>query len=309
MLGCTGSYAQEIQNTLSYRDPGKAWYLRVNYENDLAFHTDCYYTQGVHFEAVSPRFNCKAVRLLFPAFRNSIRRYGIGLESAGYTPMTIFADSILYGDRPFAGMAYLKAFVLATNEARRTRVSAILSLGLMGPAAGGYEIQAFIHRYTANPDPVGWKYQVGNQVIINYEIDYERAIAPPAEYWLISIAGMARAGTLSTKAGAGFILMGGLYNNPFTNVHNNKKYVVYLYDHPEVNCIGYDAALQGGPFTKDNPYTIASADIARITFRNEFGLVLGRGRWMLSSYGRYLTKEFQTGKSHFTGGVYIVLAM
>ena len=299
---------QEIQNTLSYRNISSDHYFRINYENDLAFHTDYYYTQGVHFELVSPRIGRSRLKALFPHFSKSLKRYGIGLESAGYTPTSIFSDSILYGDRPFAGLAYLQAFMLSVNESARSRFSAILSVGLMGPAAGGYDIQAFIHRYTRNADPMGWKFQVKNEPIINYEADYEKAITPASQYFLLSGLGMARVGTLSTKAGAGLVLMAGLFNDPFHPAQKGRKRFAYVYAHPEVDVVGYDATLQGGPFTHDNPYVIATGDINRITFRSDVGAIFGSGRFSLGANVRYVTKEFHTGMTHLTGGVQIALA-
>ena len=71
--------------------------------------------------------------------------------------------------------------------------------------------------------------------------------------------------------------------------------------------MGYDATLQGGLFTHDNPYVIAAGDISRITFRSEMGVVLGYGRLSLGGNARYLTKEFRTGKPHLTGGVQIAI--
>jgi hypothetical protein len=302
ILGIQAAGAQEIQNTLSYRNISSDHYFRVNYENDLFFHTDYYYTQGVHFELVSPKISRLPTRFLFPALKKYTRRYGIGLESAGYTPRTIFADSILVGDRPFAGLAYGKAFMLATNEAARSRFSAVFILGLMGPAAGGYEIQSYIHRYTGNPDPLGWTYQVKNEVVINYEVDYEKAITRPNDHLMLSACGMARLGTLSTKVAAGLVLMGGWLNDPFRVAHEGRKWTAYAYLHPAVEAIGYDATLQGGPFTTHNPYVIPSEDISRVTFRGIGGIMLGYGRVSLGGSVRYLTKEFRTGASHLTGG-------
>ncbi len=302
ILGTQAADAQEIQNTLSYRNISSDHYFRVNYENDLFFHTDYYYTQGVHFELVNPRIARLPTRFLFPALKKYARHYGIGLESAGYTPRTIFADSALVGDRPFAGLAYGKAFMLATNEAKQSRFSAIFILGLMGPAAGGYEIQSYIHRYTGNPDPLGWTYQVKNEVVINYEVDYEQAITKPGNHVLLSGWGMARIGTLSTKAAAGFVLMGGFFNDPFRLSPGNRKWSAYAYLHPAIEAIGYDATLQGGPFTTENPYIIPADEINRITFRGIGGVVLGYQRLSLGGSVRYLTNEFSTGEKHITGG-------
>ena len=188
---CNNLSAQEIQNGLSYREVPHGDYFRVNYENDLAFHTDYYYTQGVHFEVLKQSFRNDFLRALFPLGKGGFRRFGYGLESAGYTPMSIIADSILRGDRPFAGMAYAKVFAIANHPAHASRIVSALSLGWMGPAAGGYEIQAYIHRHTGNLDPVGWKYQVGNSPVINCEVDYERALTGSLQHFLVTAWGMA----------------------------------------------------------------------------------------------------------------------
>jgi hypothetical protein len=302
------AHAQEIQNGWSYRKVDRPQYARINYENDLAFGTDYYFTQGAHFEYAFPAGGSRLETYLFPFFTRHRRYTGIALESAGYTPTSIFADSILYGDRPFAGMAYLKAFSIGWNPARRERYSAALTLGWMGPAAGGYEIQAAIHRRTGNADPLGWKYQVGNALILNYELNYERALFM-RKYLLLSGTGMLRGGTYSIKAALGGVLMAGWFENPFTSAGPGKRGQAYLYVHPQVDIVGYDATLQGGLFTDNSPYTIAGKDVSRAVFRFDGGLRVGcRGIW-LSAYARYLGKEFATGLDHATGGLELALPL
>ncbi|MEO6832737.1 MAG: lipid A deacylase LpxR family protein, partial [Chitinophagaceae bacterium] len=283
-----GVSAQEIDNTLSYRQLPSEHYFRVNYENDLFFGTDYYYTQGVHFELVNPRYKKSFLRHLFLKQKNTESLIGIGLESAGYTPTSIFADHILYRDRPFAGMAYLQAFSISIQQEIRSRLSSVLSLGLMGPAAGGYEIQAFIHRYTHNPGPIGWKFQLKNQIIVNYEMEYEKALTPSSNHFLITTIGMARFGTYSTKAGVGLAFMAGIFQDPFKIPVKNKKIFGYAYFHPQVELVGYDATLQGGLFTKDNPYTIPNADITRVVLRSQFGLIVSKGKWTVGLNSHYL---------------------
>jgi len=302
-LGMGSATAQEIQNTLSYRTIESDHYFRFNYENDLFFHTDYYYTQGVHFELVHPALAKSFLHWLFPVFKSQANRYGIGLESAGYTPTTIFADSILKGDRPFAGMAYLQAFAISNNPHNRSRLSSVISLGLMGPAAGGYEIQSFIHRYTGNPDPIGWKYQVKNQVILNYELNYEKAINSWNPHIQSSWTAMLRLGNLDTKAAAGAVFMAGIFDDPFKGNQKPRHLFAYGYLHPQLELIGFDASLEGGPFTSGNPYTIDQADLKRLLFRNQMGVILGKDRLSIDISSRYLSPEFNSGKSHLTGGI------
>lgn len=304
----TGARGQEIQNGWSYRNIPSQRYIRLNYENDAFFGTDYYFTQGVHFEAVHPAIEQLPTRyvLLHPA--KATTRFGLGLESAGYTPTIIYADSILQDDRPFAGMAYLKAFSLAVNESRKERYSSTLTIGLMGPSAGGYEIQSAIHRQTKNPDPAGWKNQVGDALILNYELTYERAMFMRKGF-LLSATGMARAGTYSIKAAVGGTLMAGWFVHPYQQAPSGRKEQLYLYVHPQFDFVGYDATLQGGLFMNNSPYTISDRNIDRFVFRFDAGLRLSYHRVLMSIYARYVSREFGIGLTHAVGGLELGFAL
>jgi hypothetical protein len=306
ILAAGHAHAQEIENNLSFRNIRSERYFRVNYMNDLAFGTDYYFTQGVHFEYAIPARGSRLEACLFPFFTKHRRYTGIGLESVGYTPTSIFADSILDGDRPFAGMAYLKAFSMGWNGIRRERYVSALTLGWIGPAAGGYEIQAAIHRRTGNADPLGWKYQIGNALILNYELNYERALFM-RKFLLLSATGMLRGGTYSIKAALGGVLIAGWFEDPFARAQHHKKLQGYLYVHPQVDIVGYDAALQGGLFTNNSPYTIEGKNVSRAVFRCDGGLRMGYRNVWIGVYARYLTKEFESGLDHATGGLELAL--
>jgi hypothetical protein len=296
---------QEFQNSVSCRAISGNHYFRLNYENDLAFGTDYYFTQGVHFELMNPKIGRFPTRHLLVRPGGWGMRYGISLESAGYTPTVIFADSILHGDRPFAGMSYLKAIGIATDSIKKRIISSTFTAGLMGPDAGGYEIQAAIHRRTGNADPIGWKYQVNNNVILNYELTYEQALLQVGNKLLITGVGMIRAGTHSTKAAVGSVIMAGLFRDPFKSGPRQKNVYGYGYWNPQVDLVGYDATLQGGPFSKASPYVISAADISRVTFRSDMGVMAGYGRFSLGAYVRYVSREFRTGLTHYTAGAQI----
>jgi hypothetical protein len=306
-LSCLKLNAQEFQNSWSHKDIPSNKYFRFNYENDLVFGTDYYFTQGIHFEAVSPGIGKLPSRYLLLRPDSCYNRFGIALESAGYTPTIIGADSIRYGDRPFAGLASLKVFSTTTNANRGERYASTLTIGLLGPAAYGYEIQEAIHKRTGNTDPVGWKYQVGNALILNYELAYERALFTRRRF-LLSAAGIARAGTFSIKAGIGGVLMAGWFDNPFRQLRTHRKLSAYLYAHPQFDFVGYDATLQGGLFTDNSPYTIRGEQMARLVYRFEGGLRIGYSRLFVTFYSHYLSKEFDSGLSHGLGGIEIAYA-
>ncbi len=292
--------AQEIQNRLSYRDVAAAGYFRVNYENDVFFGTDRYYTQGVHFELVDRSFSGSFIRRLFPGLKGGFNRSGIGLESAGYSPSSITADSILRGDHPFAGLAYAKLFTISADTVRRRRLAGTLSLGWMGPAAGGYEIQSAIHKAVGSPEPQGWKYQLKDQPVINYELDAERQIGRTPRWLRLSAWGMIRAGTLSNRAAIGGIANAGLPGRARTGLS--------IYLHPALSFVAYESVLQGGPFTHDNPYRIEAADMKRLLGSLIAGINVRRGTLYLGAYVSWQTPAFKGAGNQAVGGFTLATA-
>jgi hypothetical protein len=87
------------------------------------------------------------------------------------------------------------------------------------------------------------------------------------------------------------------------------KLSLYGYWQPLINIIGYDATLQGGLFNTSSPYTIASSDMARLTFQSNAGIVMNIGKFYLEYFHTFLTKEFETGLQHSWGGVRIGVGM
>lgn len=300
--------AQAIDNSFAYKSINSDKYLRANYDNDYFSARDRFYTQGVHIEFVHPVFRHNPVNILFPTFRGVHTKYGIAIEHDAYTPTSIQSNFILYGDRPFAAALMLKSFAFAVNEGHNQKLSTALSLGVLGPAAGGREIQNYIHENTGNIIPQGWQYQVQNSPIINYQLNYERQLLSVKNYLLLNADGMIRAGTLSDKLSAGTTLMLGYFDPPFSDARE-KVFSLYAYDHPAINAIAYDATLQGGLFNDNSPYTIAAKDISRLCFENRFGVALAY-KWLHVEYFQtYLTKEFATQRgSHRWGGIQIAIS-
>ena len=299
------TYAQVIDNTLAYKHIAASSYIRLNYENDFFSASDRYYTQGIHLEMVSPalrRFPLSKV-LWHPV--KGYTQYGIGLEHAGYTPTSISSDNILYGDRPFAAALLLKTFAVTTDTARRLRFSTALSTGVVGQAAGGAEMQTGIHRWLHNITPHGWQYQVHNDLIFNYQLGVEKQLLSWRNNLSLSADAMVRAGSLSTKASAGATLIVGIYNDPFRSGLDNTGFRIYGYIHPQIAAVGYDATMQGGLFNRTSPYTIAAADISRITFANRYGFVASFHHITLEYFQSLVTREFKNGLTQEWGGVQI----
>ncbi len=289
----------------SFRDIKSTNYFRFNYDNDYFASTDKNYTQGYNFELVAPFLEKNPLNYLFLKPSNSEYKYGLSIEHIGYTPDNIKSSEIQYGDRPFAASIMIKSFSIATDTLQKSRFISSLNLGLIGPGAFGKEMQVAIHKATGNTIPEGWQNQIKNDLVLNYEVSYEKQLLRHKN--LLALAGNTnlRLGTLFTNASAGLTATIGIINSPFTTVKNKNKFQFYIYSQPIVSVIGYDATLQGGLFNKKSPYTISSNSINRFTAQFNYGIVL-QTKTLYFEYSRtLLTREYDLGNSAEWGGIKI----
>lgn len=296
--------AQKIDNMASFRDLPSNRYFRFNYDNDYFASSDANYTQGYSFELVSPAMSKNPINKLFWKPANDRLQSGVTLEHIGYSPNNIKSAAIQYGDRPFAAAIMLKSFAIATDTLRHSRLVSSLNLGLIGPGAFGKEMQVAIHEATDNPIPMGWQNQIRNDVVVNYEISYEKQLLD-WQYFRLQTNSAARLGTLFTNASVGLNGVLGLVNSPYVSHKNKKRFYLYAYSQPLVTVVGYDATLQGGLLNRKSPYTINDRGINRLTAQHTYGFVL-QTKILYFEYTRTaITREFSQGKSAKWGGIRI----
>jgi hypothetical protein len=303
LVGFTTAKAQLIDNTSTFRQINKNKYFRFNYDNDYFTKTDEYYSQGITFDVAHPAIKkFILVKLLWKPYKTT-PQYGITFNLFGYTPTSIKSDEILYGDRPFEANITLKTYLIQVDDIHKQKVATAFSIGVMGKAALGFDIQYNIHRWTKNPLPLGWQNQIKNDVILNYQINYEKQLLAAGNNFLLNATTEGRLGTLNTKASAGFNFMAGKFNKRFMPIAKKPKAEYYFYGQSNVNFIGYDATMQGGIFNRKSPYTISGNDVNKITFQVDAGVIVNFKTLYLSYTQSFLTKEFKQGNYHRWGGV------
>ncbi|MEO6687110.1 MAG: lipid A-modifier LpxR family protein [Dyadobacter sp.] len=177
------SYGQRIDNLASFRNVTGEKYFRIHYDNDFYGKTDYYYTQGYNFEFVNPGLKKNPLSHTLLRLKNSRTKYGISFEHYGFTPTSIKSNEILRNDRPFAGVIMLKSFAVSVDTLHKSRLSSVLSTGMLGPAAFAGKMQKKIHSWTGDQEPMGWQYQIRNEVVVNYELNYEKEIFNVPKYY------------------------------------------------------------------------------------------------------------------------------
>ncbi|AUD06345.1 lipid A deacylase LpxR family protein [Spirosoma pollinicola] len=297
--------AQRIDNMVSFRQIDQPSFSRLHYDNDFFTGTDYYYTQGYMLELVKPSLQKNPLtKLLIKAKGNQIQ-YGLAFEHLGFTPTSIRSQTTLIGDRPFAAGLSLKTFSLSTDTLRRLRVSAGLSMGMMGPVALGNQIQTALHRLFNGVEPKGWQYQIHNDVILTYTLHYEKQLYAYRQALSISTTAQAQVGTYIDRLQTGIVVMAGRFNSPFGPMFAPCRLPLqlYIYAQPLVSVIGYDASLQGGLFNSSSPYVLSVHQLARITFQGNVGIVFRYKSLYLEYAESMLSREFSSGLSHRWGGV------
>jgi len=119
--------------------------------------TDFEYTAGTHVRIRGPR-----------AWQTE---FEIGQEL--YTPRRN-APTVRPGDRPYAGLLY--GAVRTHFAALHLQHTVTVLGGVIGPPAGGAEVQDAVHRLLGNPLRVGWPHQIETEPALGVAWSAERAV-------------------------------------------------------------------------------------------------------------------------------------
>ncbi|MGI4022611.1 MAG: lipid A deacylase LpxR family protein [Janthinobacterium lividum] len=276
-----------------------------NYQNEAGFQTDndSYLAQG------SDRYYTNG---LFLYFRHAIstdttntKLFGkvLGFETGQkmFNAQSAVIPAARYVDRPFAGYLYVGSSLqyLFKNE---SALKLGLQLGVTGPAALGQEAQELIHQLIGFYRPVGWQYQIRNNVGVNLAADYDHLLF--RKNWF-DLAGNSQVnlGTTFTGAGAGLTLRFGKFNPLYHSVSTSglvaKNRVIkeahrrefFFYLKPTVNYIGYDATVQGSLFNQSKNTDEITGNVAPFVLSQEIGGALTAGRWAFNLAAIFKTRE------------------
>ena len=294
--------------------------FRINFDNDIFDNTDRYYTNGIRFDFISPALKQSPLSwLMVPYWGKGINYYGLSIGQNMYTPSTTKVGGIHYGDRPYAAYLFLGSFKISNDPAKRFRQTSELDLGVIGPSAFGDFLQKTVHNnLPTNSEPLGWEYQIQDDVILNYNLTYEKGILSTRRVEL-NLNGTGALGTLYTNMGGGFQFRAGRLNPYFGSYGYSKKKVnkpmgyskfqVFVLVTSLGKLIGYDATLEGGMFNKSSIYTLTRNEISPLTYQGSTGITLSYEGFRLDLEQFLLSPEFHGCAWHKWGHVGLTISM
>jgi len=288
---------------------GRESFLKISFDNDILDYTDRFYTNGIRFDFISPVLQQFPLsKLMIPYWRSGTNYYGISLVQNMYTPSTTKVQGILFGDRPYAAYLYFGTFKITNDPIKKYRQTSELDMGVIGSYSFGEYIQKSFHNEVpTNSAPLGWEYQIKNDLVLNYQFSFEKGICNRKNID-INLNGTGSLGTLYTNLSGGFLFRTGIQNPYFINLGQAKRkfnadnklkntQLIFFFT-SRGRFIGYDATLQGGLFNKSSEYTISSTDIARVVYQGSAGVTFVYSGIRLDIEQFILSPEFQNGWWH-----------
>ncbi len=279
-------------------------FLKINFDNDILDYTDRFYTNGIRIDMISPAFSGNPVsKLLLPYWGAGTNHYGLSLVQNMYTPSTTKTGGILYDDRPYAAYLFLGSFKITNDPIHKFRQTSELDLGIIGPWSFGEWVQRSFHSTVpTNNEPLGWEFQVQNDVVLNYNAVLEKGIwnTPAIDFNLITSASL---GTLHTNVSGGFLFRTGWMNPYFANLGIAKRaslqraglrkaqFIFFVKGSGKL--IGYDATLEGGLINHSSVYTLSVDQITRMVFQTSAGMTFTFNGFRIDAEQIILSPEFK----------------
>ncbi|MDX2172499.1 MAG: lipid A deacylase LpxR family protein [Bacteroidota bacterium] len=285
-------------------------YIKLNYENDFFTATDRYYTQGIQLTFIHPTIKYSPISKTLVRFKKATSNYyGATLEQNCFTPRSIrHLEGIYYGERPYTGTFFLSHHLASLNYKKQMALKTQIDLGGIGKCAKCEDEQKAIHRGLVNIQPLGWEYQLKNDIYLNYKFAFEKGIINSKFFQAFAQSSL-RFGTIYNDLSAGLNIRMGLFSNYFKNLGLEKNYSksnapklrAYVVVKSNTKAVAYNATLQGGAFTKNNIYILNSDQITKIVYDAGAYVVLAYKHFGVEYGYFYTTKEFEAGLDHGWG--------
>lgn len=261
-------------------DPDSIWTLQdENASISATQPTDRFYTNGLLLGWTSPT---DAV----PGFLGDLgralwgdgqRRIGFSLSQQIYTPDNTRLVSPNPRDRPYAG--YLSGNFSLLSDTDTTRNLLVLSLGVVGPDAGGEDIQSGFHALIGQSADHGWGAQIPNTAAVELLTQrtwrlplgslggLETDVLPEATIGVGDVRDYLQAGA-TVRIGQGLTsdfgvprLMPGLSGgDAFVPT---RPLAWYLFAGADGQAVGYDLLLESSPF-RGGPHVDATWDVGEM---------------------------------------------
>lgn len=271
----SGLFAQESAHEFSIKSDNDAY---------LANGQDRYYTNGffLQYRVAANQSQLK------PGINKKIYELEIGQKM--YTSHSGYVWERRYVDRSITAYLYAGGSITWLYESEKTLKLGV-QIGTIGPAALGRQTQEIFHKITKTYAPNCWKYQLKNEMGLNFNLAFNQLLNRSASQKVDFLwNGYANLGNTFSGMGAGFTLRIGKLNQLFQSSYTRSviskqasttklnETELFLFTRPQIDLVVYDASVSGGlfrknkgPITFDSRPWVASQELGMMYSKKRFG--------------------------------------
>ena len=143
-------------------------------DNDGIVGTDQNYTNGIFLEYSSAPTSLRQISPYLPLSRNTTKGWSVRIGQQMWTPEDIENPEPVAGERPYAGLLFLETDIYQYSPYLVDKYSVMI--GTVGPNALAKQGQKYVHGIIGSDDPMGWDYQIDNQIVFNLGFQGHRLI-------------------------------------------------------------------------------------------------------------------------------------
>ncbi len=298
-----------VLNIHGQHKEGYNFEVHLNSDNDafVAWNNkDIYYSYGIGLQMAFKADRFLALEKLFASKKSYF--FNAGLRMEGYTPSNKFLiptqieeDEETY-DRPFAGLLYgtLEANYIFENATLKTGVL----LGIMGPSSGAGKLQIWFHESLTDDTLIeGWKFQLPDQLLLNFNMEYTHDFTPNAKVFSLFGNGEILFGNLYMKAmpSLGFrlgkfaALTKSVAFGNGTLMNRNETEIFFLAKYG-VGVNGYNASAQGKLFGPKDEFALST--INTVDSKLTIGVYFTYNRWSVNMNHYFIFGNVIPGSNH-----------
>jgi hypothetical protein len=208
----------------------------------------------------------------------------------------IYSEEIQYDDRPYAGVLLFGNSRYSELSEKGWVIKSAIQLGVMGPLAGGEQMQNSIHGILWTSSPAkGWDNQIQNEFCIMYSVGLEKSLF---DLGFLQLSAMldGQIGIPYTHIVPVLKARAGRYHDPFRNKGFSRS-AWQLYGQASIwtELVLYNGTIQGGVLNTSSPYT---TDIENFVPGFNAGIFVSVRQFRLGMVHYRLAPEFVNGMYH-----------
>lgn len=274
--------------------------FQLTYENDIFTASDRYYSQGIFLRYKHHNMKLNWLERFFFRVPDLERNFQTGLVQRAYTPSTILSDTLLVGDRPYAGTVVYDAQFYSRSRSKNYTLNWGIAGGFIGKPAFGEYTQTTVHKWINNDVPQGWKHQLNTGFVVNLNFGVTKSFFTRIRWIRLSLGDLVTIGTLTNDMRVqGCLKLG----------YIGLRRQFYLYYVPELRIVAYDGTLQGALFVKPSKAALPATSIERLVSEQQIGIYLQYSPFFASAHFHYQSRLFKYAWNHMWGGITIGYVM